>query len=369
MDRPTVVCFGAWTTENLEFWLVAALLWTNTFDATAAFEAFCCEDFIVVVVVVDDDVVFVDELEPMTRTYWMPLPATLTAFIWPLCASFMRLGGSDTCFCSPDDVWMITFCVTTLDAAAAVFDDLELSGDCGVLSFACFCAVAWDTSSFNLDDVMSPICCAWATVNVRLTPVGVGDEFGVDCAFVANICPALFLEMIRFTWTDDEFGVDVETVGFLVELMRKNLPSAVLMSLIGPFGDGVFDEPAIRICCVLPPGLCITTIWPGTAFVVLTGFGAIFVRLIGTIDFGSNFVSTTSLVGEDNISSWISKRKISQIEFLNGVYVSTELTRSSSDVSCLIIVLSFSVSGMSSMSIMMLSSKSLSTVRWGVTIS
>ncbi len=159
---------------------------------------------------------------------------------------------------------MITFCVTTFDPAGEiVVVGLVVSGDSGVLSFACFCAVAWDTSSFNLDDEMSPICWAWATVNVLLTPVGVGDV--TDCEVVATICPALFLEMMRFT--TDEFAdvVVVEAVAFLVELMRKNFPSAVLISFIGPFdddvdGDDEFDELAIRICCVVPPGLCMTTI-------------------------------------------------------------------------------------------------------------
>lgn len=86
--------------------------------------------------------------------------------------------------------------------------------------------------------------------------------------------------------------------------MRNSFPSAVLMSLMGPLDDA-FDEPAIRICCVLPPGLCMTTICPGTAFVVLMGFGAIFVRVIGTIDF-SDLMPTNSwsFVGDDSISSW-----------------------------------------------------------------
>lgn len=85
--------------------------------------------------------------------------------------------------------------------------------------------------------------------------------------------------------------------------MRRSFPSAVLMSLIGPLDDGAFDVPAIRICCVAPPGLCMTTIWPGTAFDVLIGFGAIFVRVIGTIDLVSILRPTNSFVGDDKISS------------------------------------------------------------------
>lgn len=95
---------------------------------------------------------------------------------------------------------MMTFCVTTLPVGDIVVVGLLFSGDNGVWIFACFWAVACDTSSFNLDDEMSPICCAWATVNVLLIAVGVGDAFaGTDCVLVVIICPALLFETTRLT--------------------------------------------------------------------------------------------------------------------------------------------------------------------------
>lgn len=93
---------------------------------------------------------------------------------------------------------MITFCVTTLPVGDMVVVGLLFSAADDVLILVCFWTVACDTSSFNLDDEISPICCACATVKVLFTPVGVGDTFA-DWALVVIICPALFFEMTRFT--------------------------------------------------------------------------------------------------------------------------------------------------------------------------
>lgn len=153
-----------------------------------------------------------------TRTYWIPLPAMLTALILPSWASLYKCGGSTTCFCTPSAVWMrifwfpggMTRCLLTA-GMAGVDDGLLIETDgpwlmvllllwsgiwrtvevlwadaeeveevalgsistAAAAALACFWAVAWETSSLSLAADSSPIFCAWATVRVRGVPVGI----------------------------------------------------------------------------------------------------------------------------------------------------------------------------------------------------